>query len=266
MAIIRKEKYSPERVEKIHQYLQTYAEKGKPVEYEVLVDGFKAVRRTDDPEMFSMFESFVRADSESIEVLVYTGSSNYNDKYIFTFGEGHKETGLSGTEIESKIQDHVDKAKKQWEHELRIKENEELKKRVEELEDELDELEERLQKETEGKSPIQGMLGEMGSGFVTGMLKNNPKILENIPGLSGLIGGGSKQLPNPSSTEDTEVSFTAKTEGSDNNTEAQQALQFMGYLQSKLSADQFTGLMLQIDKMAAKPELIQEVTNFLKDK
>src|ERR1043165_7399868 len=99
MGIIGKQKYAQEKVDKLYDYLNTYHEKGMPIDYEVLVDGFKAVRRTNDPAMFYMFESFVNSDCRSIEILFYTGTSNNNDKHIFTFGDEAKEQqGLSGIE------------------------------------------------------------------------------------------------------------------------------------------------------------------------
>jgi hypothetical protein len=74
--------------------------KGQPIDYEILVDGFKAVRRTSDPDMFTMFENFVTADTRSIEILLFTGSSNNNEKRIFYFGEDQKE-GLSGVDVKT---------------------------------------------------------------------------------------------------------------------------------------------------------------------
>jgi hypothetical protein len=61
--------------------------KVNPLITKSLVDGFKAVRRTSDPDMFTMFENFVTADTRSIEILLFTGSSNNNEKRIFYFGE-----------------------------------------------------------------------------------------------------------------------------------------------------------------------------------
>ena len=90
MAIIGKEKYNQEKIDKLHDYLKMYQDMGQPIDFEVLVDGFKAVRRTANPEMFRLFENFVNGETKSIEVLFYQGSSNNNDKHLFTFVDEEK--------------------------------------------------------------------------------------------------------------------------------------------------------------------------------
>src|SRR3954471_17641112 len=106
MALQSKEKYDAKKVERLEEHLRLYFDKGQPIDFEIIVDGFKVVRRTSDPNMFAMYENFVDADTKSIEILLYTGSSNNNDKRIFYFGDTHKE-GLSGVEVEAKIKEGV---------------------------------------------------------------------------------------------------------------------------------------------------------------
>ena len=79
------ERYKQAKNEKLIQYLRLYSEKGQPDEYEVLIDNFKAVRRTNDPENFLMFRNFVSEDTRAIQVLLFSGSSNNNQKRIFYF-------------------------------------------------------------------------------------------------------------------------------------------------------------------------------------
>src|SRR6476661_6539955 len=111
MPLPNKEKYEQRKIDNLIQYLRLYHQKGQPIDYEVLVDGFKAVRRTSDPDMFSMFENFVTADTNSIEILLYQGTSNNNEKRIFYFGdlpkEKSKEEGLSGLEVLNIVNEQV---------------------------------------------------------------------------------------------------------------------------------------------------------------
>ncbi|QLH33383.1 MAG: hypothetical protein HWD62_14075 [Cyclobacteriaceae bacterium] len=53
-----------------------------------------------------MFENFVTADTRSIEVLLFTGTSNNNEKRIFYFGETQKE-GLSGVDVKNIVDEEV---------------------------------------------------------------------------------------------------------------------------------------------------------------
>jgi hypothetical protein len=253
-----KEKYSADKIEKLQQYLEAYAEKGQPIEYEILVDGFKAVRRTSDPEMFEMFERFVTADTKSVEIIFYQGSSRHSDKNLFYFDSNNAESGLSGIEINQKIHEQVEQAKKEWEHEQLVKEVKEWKDYAKELEEDVDRLEKQLEDNRSNQSPLQGMLGEFGSSLVSGIVRQNPKIIEKIPGLSGLIESGSDQSTVQES--ETEVSFSPKQESSD----AVEALQFVQYIKSKLNESQWNQLIGVIDTLTEQPEKIEEVSKFIK--
>src|SRR5688572_32180887 len=110
MALPNKEKYEQRKIDNLIEYLRLYQQKGQPIDYEIVVDGFKAVRRTNDPDMFTMFENFVTADTRSIEVLLFTGTSNNNEKRIFYFGDvprEKEETTLNGVETEKTIREQV---------------------------------------------------------------------------------------------------------------------------------------------------------------
>ena len=253
-----KEKYSADKIEKLQQYLDAYAEKGQPIDFEIIVDGFRAVRRTNDPGMFEMFERFVTADTKSVEVIFYQGASNNNDKHLFYFNEDVTEKGLNGIEINQKIQDHVEQAKKQWDHEQLVKEVGEWKDYAKELEEDVEKLEKQLEESKSNQSPLQGMLGEFGSSLVSGLVRQNPRIIDKIPGLSGLIESGE---PEPAAGGETEVSFTSKQEQS---TEAAEALQFVQYIKSKLSAEQWGKLIVLLDTLTEQPHKIEEVLIYLK--
>lgn len=251
MAIIGKERYNQEKIDKLYDYLKMYEDMGQPIDFEILVDGFKAVRRTSNPEMFSLFENFVNADTRSIEILFYQGSSNNNDKHIFTMQEEPKDSGLSGIEVDNRIQEQVSKARKEWEFEQLKKDNREWEEYADELEKEMEELKKELQELRSGQSPLHGFLGDFGSSLVSGIIRQN-KIADKIPGLSGLI------EPDNQSAEtgaDNEVSFSAKQE----DPEAKEALNFVKYLRAKLNPAQFDQVMKILDMLTVKPEKIEQV-------
>ena len=66
MAIVTKQKYTQEKIDKLLDYLNLYKDKDQSIDYEILVDGFKAVRRTSDPEMFNIYDNFVTPESKVI--------------------------------------------------------------------------------------------------------------------------------------------------------------------------------------------------------
>src|SRR5688572_16376404 len=106
MALQSKERYDPKKIERLAQHLRLYYDKEQPIDFEIIVDGFKVVRRTNDPNLFSMYENFIDADSKCLEILLYNGASNNNDKTIFYFGDLPKE-GLSGVDLDSRIDEGV---------------------------------------------------------------------------------------------------------------------------------------------------------------
>lgn len=269
MAIIAKQKYTQEKADKLLDYLKLYHEKGMPIDYEILVDGFKAVRRTNDPEMFTMFESFVTPDSKAVEILFYTGTSNNNDKHIFTFQDEPKEQGLSGIEIDNRIQEGIDREKRNWEFENLRRENKELKEEIEELEEEIEKLEKEKEEITSNQSPLKGVLGEIGSSFVEGFIRRNPKIIAKLPGgetLAGLIEEDNKERSlEEGTTEETEVSFKPKSEASTatSSEEDRNAISFVNQLKSSFTKDEFDQVLQVLQHLSDHKDAIEKVLNDL---
>ncbi len=272
MAIIAKQQYNQDKIDKLRDYLRLYYDKGMPIDYEILVDGFKAVRRTNDPELFNMFESFVTADTRTVEILFYTGTSNNNDKHLFSLSEEPKEVqGLSGIEIDNRIQEGIEREKRNWEFEALRKENKELKEEIEDLEDEL----ERVEKERDGlvskQSPLNGLIGEVGSSMIESFVRRNPKVIANLPGghaLAGLIEDESKAEEEP--LPDVEVSFKAKNEDGakegNNSSHIQQAVAFVNQLKSSFTKEEFDQILEILQYLAENKESIEMTLELLKPK
>lgn len=266
MAIISREKYSQSKIEKIKDYLRIYYQKGTPIDYEIVVDGFKAVRRTSDPEMFDMFENFVGGDTNSIEILLFTGSSNNNDKHIFTMKEETKEESLNGIEVDSKIQ----QAKKDWDFDRLKEENEKLKKEINELEEELEAVEKEKADILAGQSPLKGVLGEIGSTMVESFIRRNPQILSTIPGAESLAGiieednqRKAREARQPRQTPSaTDVSFTPVSEN-EMSEEDKNAITFVGQLKESYTSDEFNRVLLILQHLAQDKSKIEETITYL---
>jgi hypothetical protein len=267
MALPNKEKYEQRKIDNLIQYLRLYHQKGQPIDYEILVDGFKAVRRTSDPEMFTMFENFVTVDTRSIEVLLFTGSSNNNEKRIFYFGdvpnEKNKEEGLSGVEVQNIVDDQVSRKLQTIEFEKLKEENSKLKKHIEDLENEVDELEKNKAQLEAKQSPLNNFLGDIGSSLVESFIKRNPKLMSSIPGgetLAGLL-----QQENPETQNDhpaeSQVSFKSKTADSALGEEAQSAIQFVNQLKSQFTKDEFEKILLILQTLADDKSKIDLILN-----
>ena len=263
MALPNKEKYEQKKIDNLLQYLRLYHDKGQPIDYEILVDGFKAVRRTSDPDMFTMFENFVTADTRSIEVLLFTGSSNNNEKRIFYFGEQQKE-GLSGVDVKNIVDEEVQRKLREKEYEVLKDENKKLQQHIADLESEVDELEKQNARLEMKQSPLNNFLGDVGSSLVESFIKRNPKLMSAFPGgeaLAGLL-----QSSNEESTEEqtpeSEVSFKPKVSITPALSEEEQAaIQFVNQLKSQFSKDEFEQVLHILQTLADDKSKIDLILN-----
>lgn len=278
MPLPNKEKYEQRKIDNLIQYLNLYHQKGQPIDYEILVDGFKAVRRTSDPDMFSMFENFVTADTRSIEVLLFTGSSNNNEKRIFYFGEvpreREKEEGLNGTDVRSLVDEEVKKKLQAKEYESLREENSNLKKHITDLESEVEELEKYNARLEATRSPLNSFLGDIGSNLVESFIKRNPKLMSSIPGgeaLAGLLQQENGEAVDEVVTEST-VSFKPKNANASSPSdeehspnalteEEQAAILFVNQLKEKFTKEEFDQVLLILQTLADDKSKISLIVN-----
>lgn len=257
--LINKRKYDPAQIQKLADLVRIHYERGNPFDYEIMVDDLKVVRRTSDPELFFIFEDFVTAETKGIEVIFYRGSSNVPEKRIFTFiDDPAPDQALSGVEIDariqSQVQEQVNQKQREWEYNDLLKRNAALAEEVKDLEKEVHDLEQENEQLKSDKSPLQGLLGELGSSFVVSFLRKNPKILNALPGgeaLSGLLEdeGKQKEIAGTIQQPDAEVSFTPRS-GQPHSEEEQAAILFVNQLKTQFTKDEFDKLMIILQSLA----------------
>lgn len=263
MALQAKEKYDPNKVERLSEHLRLYQEKGQPIDYEIIVDGFKVVRRTNDPAMFSMFENFIDANTKSMEVLLYNGSSNNNDKTIFYFGELPKE-GLSGVDIDNRVDEGVQRKLKERDYDALKKDNQDLEKEIDELEKQVEQLEKEKAELVASQSPLKGVLGEIGSSLVESFIKRNPQVMKSIPGgeaLAGLIENDDKSKSPEETSPESEVTFTSKSNLSEDH---KYAIQFVDQLKAQFTREEFDKVLLILEGMSNDKGKIETILNHIK--
>lgn len=265
MALISKQKYDPAQVQKLADLVRLYRDREQPFDYEIVVDGLKVVRRTSDPDMFFIFENFVTADTKNVEIIFYNGNSNVNEKRMFTFVDEEPEKGLSGVEIDARIQESREQLRKELEHERIQKENTELKGRVEELEKEVENLEKANEELINSQSPLKGFLGEIGSSFVESFIRRNPNVIKGLPGgeaLAGLIETDNKRKEQEEQASDSEVSFKPKSEGGHTLSEDDRnAITFVNQLRAQFQREEFDKVMLILQTLADDKSKIDLILN-----
>jgi hypothetical protein len=275
MALLGKEKYSAEEAERIYEYLSVYHDRAQPIQYEIIVDNFKAVRRTDDLSMFHVYENFIKPKTKAVEFLLFTGNSNNNDKYILYFGEDEQK-GLSGLEVEKRIQDGIDREKRNWEFDQLRRENQELKedlnqqdKEIEGLEKEIERLEREREEMLSKQSPLKGVVGEIGASVIESMIRRNPKTIARIiPGgeaLSGLLEQEAKQREEETPLQEAEVVFTPKSSsGMDSlKEEDKETLSLLKQIQQAFNQEEYEKVIDILDSLLADKTKISTIHEML---
>jgi hypothetical protein len=244
----RNQIYSADKMSRHLDYLKMYEEEGEPLDFEILIDGMRAIRRTNNSNRFSLYENFINEDTQKVELLIYQGSSNHNDKYTYYLKEepGPKETSLG--EIDERIEERVREAERKWKSDQLEKRNQELTEEVEELEAEIEKLEKEMQQLQDGQSPLKGILGEVGAGFVESFLRNNPQIAMKIPGGQALAGLLEKEDTAP--TEESEISFAKAAPQKSLSTEEEQLLIFAKELKEAFREEEFAMVVEILQHMA----------------
>lgn len=274
MGHISKERYEQKKIDRLLNHLRIYHEKGHPIDFEIFVDGFKAVRRTNDLDMFSLYEDFVDADTKTVEFLFYTGNSNNNHKHIFTFGstqasEQTKED-LSGVDVEERIEEGVQRRLREARFTELEAENKELQEEIRDLEKDINRLEREKAEILSRQSPLNSVLGEFGSSFVESLIRRNPKIVSALPGgeaLAGLLQSDNAEPASEQSPE-SEVSFKPKSTAitDDGNTPSesdQAAIYFVEQLKAKFTREEFDKVLCILQALAEDKDKIDVVLNHL---
>src|SRR5665213_2393115 len=176
------ETYSQQKIDNLFQYLQSSKEQGEAEDYEIFVDSFKVVKRTNDISCFESYANYIQPQTKTLTILIYDGTSPRNTKHVFKLKEDEKQT-LSGLDIDNRITEKLQTEKEKWETELLKKEHETLKADLEQAHNYIDELEEKLELTKDKKFRMGDInVGEFASVVLEGIVRRNPQMLAKLPG------------------------------------------------------------------------------------
>ncbi len=272
------EKYDVAKIEQLKMFLEQNAERGKPRYYEIFVDNLRVIEKTNDVAEFDSFQNFMNEDTRLIKILLYSSSeeSPRNDKFIYRVKDDDsksKEQGLSGVEVTERIQTVLQMEKEKWDNNLIKKELEEAEERIDELEKYSGQLEAKIIELKQNQNKLGGIhLGEIAGVALEALLRNNTQLLSKYPltkGLAGVIEQDNKQKLNlennttSSSTQDTEVTFSAAEETSEAEKELSKMLREIMLAFS--GEGEFSNVMTILTEMAGNKPLIQSTLQFIQN-
>ncbi len=261
-----REKYTNERVNTLSNYLKNYSEKGTPLDYEVLVDGFKAVRRTNDADRFFEYDDFITSKTDHVEISIFPNHSNNCEKYILYLRDENIPPSTRGGSLNGlgRGGDAVELAKREWEHKLLQEKNAELEAEVELLEEDnqrlTKELAERQSKDEQDL--LKGVIGAGGAQFLTTLFKSNPKLQGTA--LAGLLGEPEKTTEAP--MEDTAVSFAPAATQNGLSEADQESLKLVQRLNTFFSEEEYMKIMQILDKLSRDKQDIDTILGLLNNK
>jgi hypothetical protein len=258
--------YTTEKLLKVKRLLEKAREKNAPRYYEIMVDGFKVVQRTNDLSDFDSHEEFVDEDTREVVVLLYSESptSPRNTKHIFRLREMKKEMpvvapvqhGLSGIELQAKIDEVVERKDMQNQIKELQKQLEDSNKRVAEADEYIDQLEDKVQTLEKEVEDVKSKTGERWM-----KLAENPPmwvqqlVVGKITG-NGLSGTEQKE-------PEGEVTFSKKSSEGGLSESQKRHLQVIQAMEQELNEEQLHILMQINDTLITDKDKIPEVADLL---
>jgi hypothetical protein len=272
---ITSETYDQLKIDKLKLYLQTQADRNAARYYEIYVDNLKAVHKTNDIQEFDSYEDYMTEDTDRIRILVYSTNSQSprNDQYVYRMKKQDEQKtvvqqqGLSGIEIESRMEEKLQTHRERWEHEALVKELEQTKQQLKESEEYAEKLAAELL-EYKGKKLHWGNvnLGELASVVVEGIVRRNPQMVAKLPGgetLAGIIEQDNKERGTTTPTQETEVSFKKKSDTPELSDEEKGYLNFMRGIAESFDDEEIVILTQVITKLEEDTTQLKPVAELL---
>jgi hypothetical protein len=256
--------YDEQKVERIKTMLCGLAERHQHRPFEIFVDKFKVVPKTENMDSFDDYLDFVDEDTKEIKIKVYhTANSPRNDQFTFEVSkkEENAQQGLSGIEQVEQIVG-VKLAEKDREYEARR--NAELlaecREKLEEAEEYIDTLMEKLNIAGNDRYKLKNIdLVELGSLLLGRFAEKNADMLHGL-GLGNVINAPKPALPEAAPVA---ASFQSKNEAAPADEREGQYLATLRQLNSHFNEGQMVGVIGILNHLMQFPEKIDTVTALL---
>ncbi|NLR82259.1 hypothetical protein [Chitinophaga eiseniae] len=264
---IVEEKYDQSRIDSLRRSLQREADKGKPRDYEIIVDGFKVVPRTNVLDEFDDYEQEIRDTTRNVSFLLYDGpATNRNTRYSFSMqqGKAHQpEQAATLGEIDQIVAQKLTERERDYELARLREQLQQSQGQLQESEEYAEQLQERItQLEAEQKGKML-KLGDLGASVLMGILRNNAKNLPGGEALAGLLGASDATAGTEPPTQEGAASYS-RTETIDEQTRGRIAL--LQQMQERLDEPQLIGVLTVVEHLCEHPQHIATVVELLQTK
>ena len=262
--------YSVEKINSFKGILLGKFQKGKPVDYEIRVDGLAVVSRTNDPVQFDEYKKYIIDSTNTINVILYEGQSRNNTNHMFVKYKEVKQQwqpymDLSPEQAKDMIIAHE---KRQWENDELKRENDKLRKKLEDAEDEQEESEETIAKLEQKIRDRHKNWGHVASYALEGAIRRGVPFIAKIPGAEGILKFLEENDLVSESAEKTyfvsdKLRKKTRQENQSNSQESIEAISTAQILDKEFSKDKMSAISGILLSLAKRPEAIEEAQAFL---
>ena len=277
---LKNEIYEPKKLEAVYQNIVARNKTDKPQFFEIRVDDFTVVEKTNDPERFMNYAEFVDGNTKYISVFLYHTNSNASDKLFFHLQANHflNATGLNGIPTTETPLEQEKNQKEKWRKDLHYEqlseENADLKKEIEELEHTIELIEE---EKTNIKSARDVTFSSI-AGFLIDGAGKSKFVKENFSFINDLAGVTANETP------ETENSFKRKSANNKDledvesedvpppviSEEDKKLIGFMQEIKARVGNIELVNVIHLLDMVTLNPQsihfAIKQVSNYLKQK
>ena len=190
------ERYDQNKVDSLKRYLQREAEKGRARDYEIIIDGFKVVSRTNDVNEFEDYEQEIRDTTRNLSILIYDGDKTpRNTRYSFALNQDNaipqqpqNSLGSLG-DIDHIVQQKMDEKDKDYQIKNLTEKLEDTEERLEEAEEYAEILKTELEHIKANRFQMKDVnLLEVGAELLKFTINKNAKKSPFAAQLSGILG------------------------------------------------------------------------------
>jgi hypothetical protein len=272
--------YEPKKLEAVYQNIVAKSKTDKPQYYEIRVDDFAVVEKTNDPERFMNYAEFVDANTKHISVFLYHHNCTSSDKWFFHL-QPNQFTNINGLNGLGSMESPLEQEKQQkekWRKDLHyeqlIEENADLKKEIEELEHTIELIEE---EKTNIKSNRDIGFSSI-AGFIIDGASKSKFVKENLPFINDLAGVVTNETPESensfkrkqSSKAEPQDVETEEVETVEITDEDKQHIGFMREIKARVGSIELANVIHLLEMVTRNPQSIhfavKQVSNYLKQK
>lgn len=178
--------YDPSEIESIRMMLEAEAKEGRQLCFEIKVNGFTRVHKTNKVERFEELHNFLNENTKELVISVFP-DANSNRKEWYKYKMNAVAESLNGNDMEAKISERM----KQFEDKIAMQRTEEklndTEKKLEQAELYIDILEDKLEEQKTKPNHIGAFdLAKLASSTIEGIAVHYPKVLDKVPVLNGI--------------------------------------------------------------------------------